>query len=150
MLLFCCTNSNKQSTYNIVEIKRKKINCIYDAVMFLPFLLQNVQQERHEGSWRRDLKRNCRGKGRQLIFNFWKVVTETSEGKIQRDFLLGLTQDRRLEPKTGRVIGQCAGCGRDIYSWELATGYAAFDGDLFCDVCLWGKRLDKRGIQKNL
>ena len=55
--------------------------------------------------------------------------------KSQRGFLLRLTEEKRLEPDTGKIVGRCAVCGRDIWQWEIDLGYAVFDSHLFCGGC---------------
>lgn len=62
-----------------------------------------------------------------------------AEPITQRNFLLRMTLQKRLEPKSGNVAGQCAVCGRDIYRWELDCGYTVTGGKLCCRRCL-GKK----------
>jgi hypothetical protein len=58
------------------------------------------------------------------------------DAKGKRDFLLRVTQERRLVPDSRGIAGRCAGCGRDIGQWEIDFGYAVIDSGLYCSVCI--------------
>jgi hypothetical protein len=98
-------------------------------------------------------KNSCTYYKRGLFFTLFVAKRATNHGKVAakkqrmksgQEFLMRLTENRRLEPKEETAAGRCAVCGRDIYHWEIACSYAVkINGSIYCGGCKWDRHMNE-------